>query len=115
MSNPSGRLGSFAETQIVNIFRRRWPEADRRKSNGKNDRGDLSGVPGLCVEMKGGHALNLGPWMTEAVKERLNAGAQWAVVAHRRWGKGNAEDWFVTMPLGDFVELYALYSETRAR
>ncbi len=116
MTNLSGRRGTEAENGVVAVFRRRFPAADRRVPNGSLDRGDVTGVPELCVEVKGGKGgYDLGPWMKEAEKEQVNAKTRWKCLAFRRWGKGNPEEWFATMRLGDFVDLYADLMEMRSR
>ena len=115
MTTTARRIGSEAETKVVGAFRRCFPTAERRVTNGAKDRGDMAGVPDLTCEIKGGKQLLLGPWMDEAEKERTNAGTTWTCVAHKRRLKGNADDWFVTIRLGDFVDLYSSYLEGRAR
>ncbi|HWI05569.1 MAG TPA: hypothetical protein VNT52_17315, partial [Acidimicrobiales bacterium] len=52
---------------------------------GKNDRGDVSGVP-LVIEAKNCRTIDLSGWCDEAAKEARTAGmdGRWAVVFPRR-------------------------------
>lgn len=86
-----------------------FPFADRRVKSGAKDRGDLGGVhvhgQPVVVEAKNTTRINLGVWASEAEVERVNDGALVGVIAHKRHGKGRAEDQWVTMTLKDFTAL----------
>ena len=86
MSNPSKAKGSAWERRLVDWLNvNGFPFAERRVTEGKNDRGDVSGCP-LVIEAKNCKAITLGPWCDEAAKEARTAGMgnRWAVVFPRR-------------------------------
>lgn len=82
---------------------------ERRAKNGANDRGDVSGFRHMgqrvVVECKNEAVAKLGPWAAEAEVERGNDDAGVGMVAHKRHGKGQAGDQWVTMTLRDLVSL----------
>lgn len=81
-----------------------------RHTNGAKDRGDVTGIKTIrgsrvVLECKDRGTMTLGPWMDEAEKEAGNDDAAvWAVV-HKRRGKGDPREQFVTMPLHVFARL----------
>lgn len=82
---------------------------DRRVKNGAKDRGDIAGVRHmggrLVLECKNTSRINLAAWAGEAEIERGNDDALCGVVVHKRHGKGQAADQWVTMTVADFVAL----------
>ena len=83
---------------------------DRMPLHGKGDRGDIAGVrtvmgERVCVEVKNVTRMNLAGWVNEAVTEAGNADADVAVVVHKRVGKGDPGEQYVTMRLRDFAVL----------
>jgi hypothetical protein len=92
--------GAKAENDVAGAYRDDgYEEADRRPRNGKNDRGDIGGVPHTCTEVKAeaSYAGKLSTWLTEAEVERQNAGAELGVVWHKRKGTTDPREWYVTM------------------
>lgn len=90
--------GTRWETAIVEFLRANGvPHAERRTLNGSKDRGDIAGVPGVVIEAKNAATMSLAGWITEAETERVNAGAEVAVVWHHRRGKASPGDAYVTM------------------
>lgn len=83
---------------------------DRMPLHGAGDRGDIAGVrtvlgEKVTIEVKNHARLNLAGWVDEAVTEAGNADAAVAVVVHKRVGKGQPADQYVTMRLCDFAAL----------
>lgn len=92
--------GAKAENDIAAWLRRHgYPDADRRPRNGRNDRGDIGGVPNVVIEVKNtaSYAGELAGWLTEAETERQNAGADLGFVWHKRKGTSDPGHWYVTM------------------
>lgn len=80
-----------------------YPQAERRRLNGVNDRGDIAGFPGLVIEAKHEKSYKLPEWVKEAKQEAFNDGkgtplgsSNWVVWA-RRNGKPDPGDGFVIM------------------
>lgn len=83
---------------------------DRMPLHGKGDRGDIAGVrtvlgEKVTVECKNHNRLELAQWVKEAETERGNADAHAAIVIHKRRGKGDPGDQYVTMTLRDLAVL----------
>jgi hypothetical protein len=106
VANRNQRVGTEFETLVLQGFRLAYPEAVRLGKQGAMDKGDiwLPGAP-YVVECKREKSLNLGGWMGEAEAEAANAGKPIGVVVHKRRGKGDWRDQWVTVKLGDFLEL----------
>ena len=83
---------------------------DRMPLHGKGDRGDIAGVrtvlgERLVIECKNHNRLELAQWVKEAEVERGNADAHASAVVHKRRGKGDPADQYVTMTLRDLAVL----------
>lgn len=98
-------VGTRKETEVVDYLRTNGhPYVERRANRGKNDAGDIAGLPGWAVEVKRCNRLELGEWAKEAEREAKNAGVRWWAVVHHRRSK-NVADSYVTMPLSVFAEI----------
>ena len=82
---------------------------ERRARNGNKDRGDISGLihmgGRIVVECKNTTRTNLAGWATEAEVERGNDDAVAGIVVHKRHGKGQPGEQWVTMTLADFASI----------
>lgn len=88
------------------------PGIERRAPSGGKDRGDITGVflgngDRVVIECKDVARTDLSGWWSEAQTEAANDGAPVAVVAHKRRGKGQPEDQWVTMDMNTFTYLVA--------
>jgi hypothetical protein len=102
----SKKKGTAAETAVVQYLRAvGFIQAERRTLNGAKDRGDITGIPDVVIEVKNCARQELGAWVAEAEIERDNDHASLGVVWHKRRGKGNPGDWFVTMSGAQFAAL----------
>jgi len=106
MTNPAKAKGSQYERDVAKYFNENgFPFVERRGLAGQQfDKGDLTGIPGLVMELKNHKTLNLAGWIGEAEKERENAKAKFGVVIAKRRGKG-AADSYVVMTLKTFIEI----------
>ena len=112
--NRPKQIGTAAETAVVKAARRLgFPNADRLTLTGANDRGDVGLCPGVIVEVKGGQAAKaagdglIQSWLVETSIERVNAGADFAILVTQRAGIGlpNAHRWWAHMRVGTFLDL----------
>jgi hypothetical protein len=101
--------GTDAERAVVRFLQARgFPQAERRASNGNADRGDITGCPGICWEVKyrdmmpGDGRINM--WLVETDRERDNAGADIGILVVRRPHAGVAS-WWAIARLGDLMAL----------
>jgi len=98
MVNRSGRTGTAWETEVANtLIAHGWLYAERRRLNGRFDRGDISGIPGVVIEAKAAKKHELAGWLKEAHEEAENDSADHGFVWFKRRGKASAADGFVLM------------------
>ncbi|WP_320069625.1 hypothetical protein [Micromonospora sp. RTGN7] len=111
-------IGTAAETAAVrHLHTAGWPHAERRALRGHLDAGDITGCPGVCIEVKGGDAartasdLTISRWMEELAREVVNARAAVGLLVVQRAGVGpaNAGRWWAYMPA---FQLAALVCES---
>lgn len=102
----SRRKGTAWESSVVTyLIDRGWPHAERRALAGANDKGDIAGLPGVCLELKSCARLELALWWEEAKAERRNAKAATAAVWFKRKGKTSPVDGFVVMDGETYTDL----------
>ena len=82
---------------------------ERRAKSGGKDRGDIAGVrihgQRLVIECKDAARLDLPGWIREAEIERGNDDALAGIVVHKRRGKSDPLDQWVTLTVADLVAL----------
>jgi hypothetical protein len=108
MTSPQRRKGTGFELAIVAYLKEHgFPFAERAYGAGRpDDRGDIDGIPGWCIEAKNHKSMDLAGWASEAAAEAANARCHWwAVIAKRR--NRPIEDAYVVMPLAQFARLLA--------
>lgn len=103
LMNRPRAIGTKAESAVcAYLVATGWPQAERRTLKGALDQGDVTGCPGLVIEVKGGDAARgasdglIADWMAETEAERVNAGADVGVLVVQRKGVGaaNAGRWW---------------------
>jgi hypothetical protein len=100
--------GTSWETAVVTHLRANGvPHAERRALAGKNDRGDIAGIPGVAIECKSAARIELAAWLDEAEVERANDGADVGVVWIKRRGKTSPGAGFVIMSGDQLLRLLA--------
>ena len=102
VSNPKGTQW---ETRLVRyLVDKGFPYVERRARSGRNDKGDLSGLPGIVIEAKNVKALNLAGWIDELVVEKRNAGVEQGAVIFPRKSHTTGLA-YVLLELDDYLEL----------
>jgi len=85
----------------------RWfPEACRLPPAGSGDIGDVGRVPGLTIQVKAVAKMALSVWVAEAAEQAARAQTAHYMVVHKRKGKADPADWYVTLPLKQFAPIY---------
>jgi hypothetical protein len=97
--------GRETEKVIVEYLRQWSPVIERRRLNGSDDQGDISGLPGVCLEVKSGAKLSIPKWLGELEVETRNAHAVWGALLVRLKGKPKAEDYIAILPVPTLVQL----------
>lgn len=84
---------------------------DRPRAGRPRDCGDFGGVP-LVISAKNRATLALAEWVCDLESQVVNAGARSGVVWHKKRGKADPRDWYVTTSgrlfLPMLAELYRL-------
>lgn len=102
--------GSRFESQVAAYLAEHVDDrVERRTRGGSKDRGDISGLRHLgqkiVVECKNTSRINLGTWANETEIQRGNDDAGVGIICHKRHGKGQPGDQWVTMTVDDLVAL----------
>lgn len=106
MSRSKAKGTSF-ESSVLPAIKGKRPEAERRALQGANDKGDFN-IPGekrFILEAKNHKEMKLAEWLREAEAEAQNAGVPHGVVVHKRRGKTDPREQYVTLKLGSFLDL----------
>jgi hypothetical protein len=69
--------------------------ADRPRAGRQRDCGDFGGVP-LVISAKNHSKLDLAGWVNDLESQVVHAGAHSGVVWHKKRGRGDPRDWYVT-------------------
>lgn len=77
-----------------------FPSAERIAASLKG--ADITGTPGLAIEVKSRTGLDLGAWMRQAAKRE---GLPLLVVRLNGQGPATIEDWPLVIPFGQGVQL----------
>ena len=110
-SNASAKkAGSKFERDVADYLAEHVDDRiDRRVKTGSKDKGDIAGLrvhgERVVIECKDTARISLGTWANEAEQERVNDSALAAVIAHKRHGKGDPAEQWVTLTLRDLVAL----------
>lgn len=100
----SRRKGNQAEVEVTKALERAgWTAVTSRAARGGYQSGEdiITNFP-CSIEVKNQARLDLAGWWGQAVSQ---AGDKPPVVVHKRVGKGQAEDWWVTMDLATLLRL----------
>ena len=92
----SRRKGTAWESAVVEFLRGHgFPYAERRALSGSQDRGDVTGVPGVMLECKAEKSITLADYMDEVKAQTVNAGAQIGVAVVKRRNRSAGEAYAV--------------------
>lgn len=102
MSRSQQRKGKTGELELVEVFKGFGFETKRGESMSYGGVPDVTGLPGIHVEVKRQERLNVPEAMEQAVRDSLKFRDGLPAVFHRR----NRQPWLVTMRLIDWMQLY---------
>lgn len=102
--------GSTFERKVADCLAKHVDDRiDRRVKTGAKDRGDIAGLRHMgqrvVIECKDVAKLSIGTWVGEAEVERGNDDAVAGLVVHKRRGKGDPLDQYVTATVRDLIAL----------
>lgn len=98
--------GTRAESQVVEFLKRNgFPYAERRALSGVNDKGDITGMGPVVVEVKDHQKIVLSQFLSELKEEVVNADAQTGAAVVKKRGTLNVGEWYAVMPVAWWVDL----------
>ena len=112
MTSPQKRKGSAAELAVAKWLRKLgWIHAERSRAGWTDDRGDIDGMPGICIEVKNEKKIDLPGYLRELEVEIANAQAWTGTVIVKRRGSMNVDDWYAVMPAKIWGELMVMLDQ----
>ena len=107
MGSKSQRKGAAGERELAQILREYGYSCDRGGSLSFGEVADITGLPGIHIEVKRVEKLNVCEAMEQSIRdsERMDDGMP--VLFHRR----NRKPWLVTMRLEDWMRMYQKQKE----
>jgi len=96
----AGDAGRDGENRVVAcLIEAGYPDAERRRLQGVNDRGDIAGVSrGVVIEVKAAPSrYEIAEWLKETDKELANAGGDIGVCWFKIRGTRDPKRWAVMM------------------
>jgi hypothetical protein len=112
MTSPQKRKGSSAELAVakwLNLLG--WTGAERSRCGWSDDRGDIDGIPGVCIEVKNEKRIDLPGYLRELEVEMKNAKAWAGAVIVKRRGSSDPADWYAVMPAQKWAELLLIIDQ----
>jgi hypothetical protein len=117
-------VGKDSERRVVAYFHlrgmagvERAVRTGFRASNGRvmDDAGDLTGLPGVCVQVKSLRPANAAErqtrtWLAETEQQRAQSGASVGLLVVRRWGTTDVGRWWCFLHLRDLFGMSDGYS-----
>lgn len=101
MSSPAAAKARGRETErmvVAYLVQCGWPHAERRRLRGALDAGDVTGIPGVCVEIKGDRSNKISKWREETLIEAANANADFPLLVVRKERKP-IQEWEAHVPI----------------
>jgi len=112
LTSPQKRKGSAAELAVAKWLRKLgWIHAERSRAGWTDDRGDIDGMPGVCIEVKNEKKIDLPGYLRELEVEIANAQAWTGTVIVKRRGSMNVDDWYAVMPAKIWGELMVMLDQ----
>jgi len=106
MTNKARKKGTKWETAIVQYLNSNgYPGADRSPLRGTEDQGDITGLPGVCIEAKNCQTITLSVWLDQLAVEMAHAQADTGVVIAKRRGTADVGKSYALMPVEVWLAL----------
>ena len=104
----SQRKGADGERELAAILRNHGYNIERGGSMSFGTVPDLTGLPGIHIEVKRVERLNVGEAFSQAVRDADYFHDGIPTLFHRR----NRQPWLVTMAFADWINLYKSQNKT---
>lgn len=96
------RKGKEGELELTGILRNYGFDVRRGASRNYGTEPDISGLPGIHIEVKRQEKLNLSAALEQSKRDAQRFRDGLPIVAHR----GNGQEWRVTMFFKDWIRIY---------
>lgn len=106
----NSRKGYSAERAIEVMLQNMGRHAYRPRAGAAKDCGDIGGQP-YVISVKNHGRLALAEWVSDAEAMAVNARLRSAVVWHKKRGKADPREWYVTMSGRLFLPWHELATE----
>ena len=109
MGRASQKKGAAGERELAAILQEYGYDCTRGGSLTFGSVADVTGLPGIHIEVKRVEKLNVGEALDQSIRdsERMRGGLP--ALFHRR----NRKPWLVTMRLSDWLKLYGRHTEEK--
>lgn len=105
----SQRKGAAGERELVSLLREAGYNAERGGSETFGTVPDVTGVPGIHIEVKRVEKLNVPEAVKQAIRDAEKFQDGIPCLFHRR----SREEWLVTMRFTEWVQLYKQWEQGR--
>ena len=112
MTSPQKRKGHAAELAVVKWLRAHGIMADRIQAGTHADKGDVTGWPGVVIEVKDRKAHSWHGYFEQLRTQIVNANAYTGVIIAKRPGLTDVGEWMAVMPVKEWFELMQLLEDT---
>lgn len=108
------KKGYAGEKPVQDYLRQIAPDCYRPRAGSSQDIGDIVGLP-LVVSVKNhaNYGGRLSGWTSDLMGMVHHAGVETGVVWHKRTGRSQPEDWYVTTTGGLLLPMLKVYMEHR--
>ena len=111
MTSPQKRKGHAAELAVVKWLREKGIMADRIQAGTHADKGDVTGWPGIVIEVKDRKAHSWHGYFEQLRRQMKNADAWTGVIVAKRPGIADVGEWMAVMPVTEWYELMCLLEQ----
>jgi Holliday junction resolvase len=111
MTSPQKRKGHAAELAVVKWLRKYGIKADRIQAGTHADKGDISGLFGVVIEVKDRKAHSWHGYFEQLRTQMRNADAYTGVIIAKRPGITDVNEWMAVMPAIEWLALVQLLDE----
>jgi Holliday junction resolvase len=111
VTSPQKRKGHAAELAVVKWLRAYGIKADRIQAGTHDDIGDVTGWPGVVIEVKDRKTHDWSAYFEQLNRQINNLDAYTGVVICKRPGKTDVSEWMAVMPAYWWMELMLMLEE----
>ena len=107
MAHPNKVKSRRAELAVARyLVEQGFPYAEpTRRSGWADDRGDIDGLPGVCLEVKDAKVFRRDEWIGELRAEMDNRGVELGSLVIKKHGTLDVGQWYALLPVAVLVRL----------